>query len=230
MSKLCFFMGVYQEWGLAATVLQSLREYHPQSSIICYSDGHYNQEFHALCNRFNAQFSVADRCKTLINGAKWLERMVTAMLGVTADIYFRVEPDTLILGTFDKFPKADLFGNIRSNKSFDYVQGGCVGITRQALSKFFESRIFQNREYCGHQFGYPRYLAPYRQPGEGSSGEWLLATDIALSHAAHQLNLQLKEWERCKCFTTEKELLEAIAPSRPHQLVGKFVAVHPVKQ
>jgi hypothetical protein len=135
-ADLTFYLQVYRDLTRAEWCLTQLRQHYPDARVIVVSDGDPDLKFAALVARFGVELHYGERLYPLPNGGRMLER-IFALWGMRTDYLFSIDPDTQICRRFRWLPDEPvaLFGDCWP------IQGGCMGFTRQAGQRLFDSRI-----------------------------------------------------------------------------------------
>ena len=199
--KLAFFIGVYKDQALAAKCILALQYLYPEASIVSISDSVQDSKYAKFCNLYSVSYFVGIRLKLMEFGGQWSARFLKALLETDADVLIKIDPDTGIHAPLDssRFPKADIFGNIRVVGGKHHIQGGFIAIWRQAAATILDSGLLGSMEYRGYSYSYPRFQAPYLQVGEQPSSEWLTCEDFILWDVAQRLGLKVGEFDQVCC-------------------------------
>lgn len=225
-----FFMGVSYDFSLATTRIKEIRDIYPDVPIICCDELGVDFGFNSVCIEHDVLYFNGGQIKELKFGGEWCERMLLAFLSYSqSELLIRIEPDTKILRQFSHFPDAELFGSLRSGGRFNYLQGGCLGIARDACELLAHSDVLQDSLYSTAPFGYFRFQPPYLQPGETRSSKQLAATDLILTHAASRFGLTIGQWDDVCCHTFKSSLEQDLNGLSSEEIRLKYAALHPCK-
>ena len=225
-----FCLAVYQDFSLAMQAIESILQNFGNSEIVVCLDGYSSDVFTSFCCERQIHLTLGPRLKTADNAGRWIERLLSAAVAsTTADVVVKLDPDTVFLRPFEVDNPIGIVGNLRTDGTSPYIQGGCQILHRQTVSLILISRLLHDSYYCLPQFSYRRYLPPYLVSGEAESDEPLAANDVILSDVARRLNIPPTHWDECGSFTFQNQLLKAIDGLTVEELRAKFAVIHPVK-
>ena len=137
---LTFFALTYKNYDAAAECLQDLRKHYPASRVILRSDGDPDPRFPSLAKRNNVDFRDEMRLFGIENGGAIIERMLVLFLERATRYLFKIDPDTVIHRRFKYLPiRNGIFGTLQLERETPSIQGGCLGITRDAAETILQS-------------------------------------------------------------------------------------------
>ena len=143
---LTFFAQVYKNYDAAAECLGDLRKHYPASRVILRSDGDSDPRFPTLAERNDAEFRSESRLFGIENGGAVIERMLVIFLERPTRYLFKIDPDTVIHRRFKYLPvRSGLFGTLQLEHETPSIQGGCLGITRDAAEQILRSGMLRDR-------------------------------------------------------------------------------------
>lgn len=230
MINAAFFIAVYRDQPLATSLIESLARVYPESRRLICSDGDRRLDFERFCVIHGCDYLDGERLKLSRFGGQWLVRMLNFYLSVcNADYLIKLDPDSRLIRPFSAIPEAQIFGRLASNGVKEYVQGGAIGIRRDAATEILQSELLLMPKYRRTEYSYRRYREPYLQEGETASNERLIAADVILSDVAECLNLQIADWAEIASFPTQQELIQLIEPLPAQEVARRFALLHPLK-
>ena len=142
---LTFFALIYKNYDATAECLADLRKHYPRSRVILRSDGDPDPRFPILAKRHNVDFRGESRLFNIENGGAVIERMLVIFLEKPTRYLFKIDPDTVIHRRFRYLPvRSGLFGTLQCEQETPSVQGGCMGITRDAAEQILESQMLRD--------------------------------------------------------------------------------------
>ena len=142
---LTFFTQVYKNYDATTECLGDLRKHYPASRVILRSDGDPDQRFPALAERNEAEFRGELRLFGIENGGAVIERMLVLFLEKPTRYLFKIDPDTVIHRRFLYLPvRSGLFGTLQTVPETPSIQGGCVGLTRDAAEQILQSVMLRD--------------------------------------------------------------------------------------
>lgn len=140
-SDLTFYLITYRDFARAIWCLDLVRIAYPAARIIVDVDGDPDPNWQRLETLHRAEVYYGERLFLLPRGGEIVSRMVRRHLTDPDNRrwLFRIDTDTEIRRQFRQLPDADYFGSY----SEGLVQGGCIGMTRDALQKIENSRCLE---------------------------------------------------------------------------------------
>jgi hypothetical protein len=144
-NDLTFFALVYKDYDATATCLKELRKHYPSSRVVLRSDGDQDPRFHLLANAHQVDFREEPRLFGIENGGAVIERMLEIFLETPTGYLFKIDPDTAIHRRFKYLPlRSGVFGTLQCEEETPSVQGGCMGLTRDAAEEILQSRMLKD--------------------------------------------------------------------------------------
>lgn len=142
---LTFFALTYKNYDAAAECLRDLRTHYPVSRVIFRSDGDPDPRLPMLAADYNVDFRAESRLFGIENGGAIIERMFELFLEKPTRYLFKIDPDTVIHRRFRYLPVRDgLFGTLQGRIKHPSIQGGCMGLTRDAAEQILQSNMLRD--------------------------------------------------------------------------------------
>lgn len=167
-AALMFFLQVFKEYEGADQCLERLRRHFPDARVVVRSDGDGDPRYEQLSGRYDLEYLCEERLFTIDRGGAAVARMLDIFLEHPARYLFKIDPDTEIHRRFRFLPTGEgLFGSLQGNSENRSIQGGCIGLTRNAAQTISESRLLDD----------PRLASP--DSHRGVSAHWPILADRA---------------------------------------------------
>jgi hypothetical protein len=142
---LTFFALTYKNYEAAAECLRDLRKHYSKSRVILRSDGDPDPRFPILARRNNVDFRGESRLFGIENGGAVIERMLVLFLERPTRYLFKIDPDTVIHRRFKYLPvRSGMFGTLQLEHETPSIQGGCLGLTRDAAELILQSQMLRD--------------------------------------------------------------------------------------
>lgn len=144
-NDLTFFALVYKDYDATAACLTDLRKNYPSSRVVLRSDGDHDPRFPLLASAHSVDFRKESRLFRIENGGAVIERMLQIFLETPTRYLFKIDPDTAIHRRFKYLPlRSGVFGTLQCVEETPSVQGGCMGLTRDAAEEILQSRMLSD--------------------------------------------------------------------------------------
>jgi len=133
-----FYLVVYRDVARCRWCLMNLRKHYPTARVVIDTDGDPDPQWTALASQFNVELHYGERLFTLDHGGEIVKRALQHHFDdpKARRWLLRIDTDTEIRRRLEYLPDADYFGTYRNWRNF--VQGGCIGISRNATCRIFE--------------------------------------------------------------------------------------------
>ena len=142
---LTFFALTYKDYEATAKCLGDLRKHYPASRVVLRSDGDPDPRFLILSNNHNVDFRGELRLFGIENGGAVIERMLELFFEKPTRYLLKIDPDTVIHRRFRYLPvRNGLFGTLQTELETPSVQGGCMGLTRDAAEQILQSGMLRD--------------------------------------------------------------------------------------
>jgi hypothetical protein len=142
---LTFFALTYKNYEATAECLRDLRKHYPASRVILRSDGDPDSRLPILAQQNNVDFHEESRLFGIENGGAVIERMLVLFLEKPTRYLFKIDPDTVIHRRFRYLPvPSGLFGTLQTEQETPSIQGGCLGVTRDAAEQILQSELLRD--------------------------------------------------------------------------------------
>lgn len=142
---LTFFALTYKDYEATAVCLGDLRKHYSASRVILRSDGDPDPRFPILANHHNVDFRGELRLFGIENGGAVIERMLKLFFEKPTRYLLKIDPDTVIHRRFRYLPvRNGLFGTLQCEQDTPSIQGGCMGLTRDAAEQILQSGMLRD--------------------------------------------------------------------------------------
>jgi hypothetical protein len=142
---LTFFALTYKDYEATAECLGDLRKHYSASRVILRSDGDPDPRFPILANHHNVDFRGELRLFGIENGGAVIERMLELFFEKPTRYLLKIDPDTVIHRRFRYLPvRNGLFGTLQCGQDTPSIQGGCLGLTRDAAEQILQSGMLRD--------------------------------------------------------------------------------------
>lgn len=193
-----FWMSVHGDYAAAVECLADLRRHFPRARLAVRADGDADPRYAAFRERFAADVYYGPRLFTVENGGALVSTMLEMFLLTDCRYLFKIDPDTHVHRPFRELPLQDcIFGTVQGETASPSIQGGCLGITRNAARALLDSKLLAAPELCcpqtkAHEATYWRIMAERAQRVGLASFDW------SIGWAAQQLNLPLHSFSEVR--------------------------------
>ena len=144
-----FAMSVYGDGADAVVSSRRLRDVFPDAKIDVVFDGSApasaepNEQIAAQLAGLSVEIVHGERVKVPGSGGAYLHRFFERLLQSRAEYLIKVDPDTVAHRRFTHFPAAAaFFGTVlERGTALEHVQGGCVGLRRDACRRLVDAGI-----------------------------------------------------------------------------------------
>jgi hypothetical protein len=144
-NDLTFFALTYKNYDATAECLRDLRAHYSASRVILRSDGDPDPRLKILAEDYDADFREEPRLFGIENGGAVIERMLELFFEKPTRYLFKIDPDTVIHRRFRYLPTRNgLFGTLQGRLTHPSIQGGCLGLTRDAAEQILKSNMLRD--------------------------------------------------------------------------------------
>jgi hypothetical protein len=198
-SELTFYLPVYRNHELADACLRRLRTYFPCAHVIIRSDGDNDPRYPALAARHGTEYRAETRLFPVENGGAAIARMLELFLERPSRFLLKIDPDTVVHRRFAYLPtQSGHFGTVMGAPGSLAVQGGCIGLTIDAVRRIDKSGLLRHPDLKNpgirrHESSYWRILARRAERCGLSSFDW------TLGWAAAELRIPVFEFPEVHC-------------------------------
>ena len=139
--------------------LRQLRKAYKRSRVVLISDGD-DDGYDDLAERFGCSLIRGEHLYRLETAHVWVARLLQHLLAGPETYLFKIDPDTRVWRKLRSLPAfTSLFGTLETvsegcNAEIGVpanVQGGCIGMTRDAAAAMLASRLLSKRS-CGVEY------------------------------------------------------------------------------
>lgn len=195
-----FIIPVYKDFELLKTSVPQIRVHYPDSPISIMSDGNDDPEIERYCNRNKLNYYLFKHSYTNTTPGAFFRNMITVYNDMNTDVIIKADPDSRVRGAIDLHDKlkntvfGTLFKSTLDRKIYDgesivnlirpeFIQNGIFGIGSNIVNIFSSSKYFEDDNFLRSRIN--QYLA------KGLPGEYELSTELLMSIACHDLNIEL---------------------------------------
>jgi len=195
--QLCFYLNVHRDHDLAASCLRRLRRRYPAARVMVVSDGDDDPRYPLLARLHGAEYVRGERLYLLPCGGRLVQRMLDLFAEAPAEWLFKLDPDTRLHRRFRYAPSGcAVFGTLeRVTAGFGEpldppnVQGGIVGLTRDAALRLRESGLLLSPELLDYRNTWACCTDMLRRAEGG-----FVSFDFVLRYACIRLGIPLLEY------------------------------------
>ena len=186
-----FWMSVHNDFNEAEACLTDLRSHYPLARLAVRVDGDDDPRYSSFRESFGAEVHNGPRIFTVEHGGLLVATMLEMFLATQCRYLFKIDPDTQVHRPFHQLPAEDcIFGTVQGGEEYRSIQGGCLGITRNAAAVLANSGLLASPELChpqakAHESRYWEILSERAKRVGLSSFDW------AIGWAANELSLPL---------------------------------------
>lgn len=190
-NDITFYLVVYKDYDRACWCLNRLRRHYPLARVVIDVDGDADRRWMSLRKQFDVELRYGKRLFLLKYGGALVSRMLQhhATDPQNRRWFFRIDTDTDIRRRFAYLPPHDYFGHYYPWRNF--VQGGCVGMTRNVCDRILHSRCLENPEIATK----PIIWQERKETASGRVGRYgLVSLDWVLNWAMQQIGVVGKDF------------------------------------
>jgi hypothetical protein len=145
---------VYKCYAQARWCLKHLRASYPTSRVVMIADGD-NTSYEELADEFRCSYVRGEHLHRLVTCDQYVRRMLTAFSEGRESYCIKIDPDTRIWRRLHHLPAfSSVFGTLETVSEGDNdeirsppnVQGGCIGMTRDAVQAMLASPALDSDE------------------------------------------------------------------------------------
>jgi hypothetical protein len=204
-----------------------LREHYPTSRIVVISDGD-DTDYSNIARRWNCELVGGDHLMTLYKGHLYVQRLLRSLLDGNEQYLFRIDPDVRVWRRLRMLPAFScIFGTVETlsegrRDEIRYpanVQGGCIGLTRDAAQEILDSGLL-NAASCA-QHCHDTWARCEDMRLTVSAGR--ISDDFVLSWAAAASGIPIAESPeiRSRWRLTPANVDDRYAITHPHKLTNE---------
>lgn len=195
-SDVLFYLVTYRDIERCYGCLVRLRQHFPTARVVIDVDGDDDPAWATFRERFNAEVNYGQRLFTLDNGGEIVRRALLHHFNdpLARRWMLRIDTDTEVRRRFHSLPDADYFGTYRGWKNF--VQGGCIGLSRNAVCRVFELGLLDRPELqtpATWQGGDP--ITANERVAQG-----LVSFDWIVNWAMNEATIQATDWPEIQSY------------------------------
>lgn len=153
--EIAWGMHVYKDRDQLAWCAPLLREHYPTARVVVIADGD-GERYEDLAERYGLDLVIGEHLYHRDTGHAFVNRMLTHLLSGSESYLFKIDPDTRIWRRFRQLPAMTaVFGTFETLSEGGRseiqtpanIQGGCVGMTRDAAAAILASQVL-NYQSC----------------------------------------------------------------------------------
>jgi hypothetical protein len=176
---------------------QFLRRHYPRSRVVIISDGD-GEDYQDIADEYTFDYVRGAHLMLLETSHEYMVRMLRTLVAGNETYLFKIDPDTRVWRRFRNCPAFTcLFGTLETVSEGQRdeiavpanVQGGCIGMTRDAAEAMLDSDLLSPR-YLVDSYAqtWARCHDMVRAAAQGKCCE-----DFIISWVAHQLGIPIVE-------------------------------------
>jgi hypothetical protein len=180
-------INVYQEVLIQLQhCIGRIRSNMPDATVMIFLDGIDRPDVRPLAGSLGCGVTNGAHLGYNDEAPLWWLRMLTWFHESTADICFKLDPDTMVDRAPKEYPAADYFGTIDGVNScgIPYIQGGVTGISRATVKLLIESELLLDPKYKD-----TRHFENTSNPP--------FVDDKMIGSVLHRLGIRPSGWSEC---------------------------------
>jgi len=146
---IAFYLLVYQDFNRAEWCLANLRRHYPASQVIVQSDGDPDPQYATLADA-DTTVQYGARLFEYAHGGQIAVRAVETLRTLSQKHVIRIDTDTEVRRRLSRLPDADYYGS-RHRLPENWIQGGCIGMSLQAVRRLHASRVFHRPDAADYR-------------------------------------------------------------------------------
>lgn len=201
-----------------------LREHYPRSRIVVVTDGD-SEVYEDLAERWKLDLVHGEKLYGCSTSHAFVNRLLANLLRGSETYLFKIDPDTRVWRRFRELPAVtSVFGTLESLSEGmrteirvpANIQGGCVGMTRDAAADILDSQVL-NHQSCAVDYAHTWARTPEAIEYARRGG---LLEDFVFSWGAYQRGIPFVESpeirSRWKMTPDNSDLRYAV--THPHKI------------
>jgi hypothetical protein len=195
-----FIVPVYKDFKLLKISVPQIRVHYPNSPISIMSDGNSDPDIRQYCDDNNLRYYLFKHSYTNATPGAFFRNMITVYDDMKTDVIIKADPDSRVQGAIDLPDKlmnavfGTLFESTLNKQIYDgespinlirpkFIQNGIFGIGSNIFNTFNSFKYFEDDNFLRSRMN--QYLA------KGLPGEYKLSTELLMSIACEDLNIEL---------------------------------------
>jgi len=200
--KVGFIIPLYKDFVYFKKSLPLIRSNYPNSDIAVMCDGTGDKNIENFCNRYNTKFFNFDHSHNNNTPGRFFRNFLKISENLNFDVVIKADPDSRVYNAFlyEDFLKDHIFGTlmqstldrkIKYKDSFlnlirlKFIQNGIFGIGKNIINKFKETKYFDDDIKLRERLNF------FLSKGLGSPQNYKLSSELLMSIACHDLNIEL---------------------------------------
>ena len=192
-----FAIQVFRSRDQLRWCLEGLRRHYPTARVVVISDGD-DEDYSDIVSTYGLDFVEGEHLMRLGSAHLYVTRLLRALLAGPEPYLFKIDPDTKVWRRLDTCPEfTSVFGTLetmsegmgREIRVPANVQGGCIGLTRDAAQAILDAgTLTESNCVRDHRKTWARCDDMIRSASRGRFSD-----DFVISWAAHQSGIPLVE-------------------------------------
>ena len=212
-ANLTFYMQTYVDQDYAFYRAEKIRKFYPNARFLVRSDGG-GRGIHPW-TALSVQFFDEERLFPIANGGRVVQRMLELYLDKPTAYLIKIDPDTVFHRRMNYLPVQNgIFGTVQGTRESQSIQGGFIGLTRNAAEKILLSGMLLGTVLKTPRLSKTVYMAFLHRRAERCG---LSSFDTILGWAASILGLGIYNFSEVCCHWKNP----------PENLCKKYAVTHP---
>jgi hypothetical protein len=208
-----FYCSIYKDEIFLVRLAYQVNRFFPESKLIVIADGPFHKFSVAAAKNFNQNLILieGERLKHKpTGGCEFTQRNLEVVLTKSnASTIIKLDTDTYINHTF-RFIDAPWFGHVYHTslpfmgETFDFIAGGAMGFSRQAITAIVESKELLNKKFDNRGGFYDRYKNYKKFADPMGESDLIRREDWVLGMVCKKLSIKATPWSEVYCVQDEE--------------------------
>jgi len=196
---LTFVMHVYRDHDLAQWCLGNLRQQYPDARVTVISEGDPDPRHREFIERFAVEYIEGNRLYPIEHGGRLIHRFLASYLQKPTRWLFKIDPDTGIHRRFRYLPASPIFGSF--NPGNISLQGGCIGFSREAAYRLYNSGLLLAEELKDYRRTWARHPQGQLIPAvmQRAQVQGLISVDWIVAYCCRRLGISQQSFDDICC-------------------------------
>jgi len=225
-ADVAFAIQVFRSRDQLRWCVESLRRHYPTARVVVISDGD-GEDYSDIGTTYALDYIRGEHLMRLQSAHRYVTRLLQALVAGPEPYLFKIDPDTKVWRRLETCPAfTSVFGTLetvsegmgREIRVPANVQGGCIGLTRDAAQALLDAGILSEQNcVLRHRETWARCDDMLKSASRGR-----ICDDFILSWAAHQIGIPIVEAPeiRSRWRRTPDNSEGLYAVTHPHKLVA----------
>jgi hypothetical protein len=208
-----FYFNIYKDEIYVVRLAHQLARFFPESKVIAISDGPCHVPSLVQAKLFNPNLVLVngERLKHKpTGGCEFTQRNLEAVLARSqAATIVKLDPDSYIVRSCD-IPTYDWFGHVHSTSipfmgsRFDFIAGGAMGFSRDAIVRIIDSGFLLDRKYDNSAGFYSRYSQYKKFADPAGESDPIRREDWVIGDICRRLKIDATPWSEVYCVQDDE--------------------------